>query len=339
MTSTIERRYLLTADYPEAITVQTRDGEPPVIAGISPPWDSFSVDLGGFREKFAPTAFDGLVDRKANDPRGKLDVPFLTDHLSHLITGRTTNGRLEIRKGLKGLEYTHRPIQTTHGRDLAMLVEDRTITGASFAFTTAPDGETWTEDEKGNVVRTVFRATGLYDISAVTYPAYPQSTAGIRSLPLWKNARSVLAHRSESRGLTISLDFDGTFTAAPGLWRSFVADAQARGNRVVCITRREDTEENRAALRTAFGDLHDELAGVLLVGPDQRKRSAAAAAGISVDIWVDDYPEGIVEPAQAGPAQAAPRGVKVSTLAGARAAAAAAAARMRIALSSTEASR
>jgi HK97 family phage prohead protease len=333
MTTAIERRYLLTADYPDAITVQTRDGEPPVITGISPPWDSFSVDLGGFREKFAPTAFDGLVDRKANDPRGKIDVPFLTDHLSHLITGRTTNGRLEIRKALKGLEYVHRPIPTTHGRDLAMLVEDRTITGASFAFTAASDGETWTEDEKGNVIRTVFRASGLYDISAVTYPAYPQSTAGIRSLPLWKQARSVMAHRAESRGLTISLDFDGTFTAAPGLWRSFVTDAQARGNRVVCITRREDTEENRSALRDAFGDLHDELAGVLLCGRDQQKRSAAAAAGLTIDVWIDDYPEGIPEAGKS--AAGAPRSVKVSTLSGARAAAAAAAARMRTVIAST----
>jgi hypothetical protein len=139
-----------------------------------------------------------------------------------------------------------------------------------------------------------------------------------------------MAHRTESRGLTISLDFDGTFTAAPGLWRSFVTDAQARGNRVVCITRREDTEENRAALRSGFGDLHDELAGVLLVGPDQQKRSAAAAAGLSIDIWIDDYPEGI--PAAGEPAPAASRGVKVTTLAGAQAAAAAALARMRVAV-------
>lgn len=338
MTTAIERRYLLTADYPDAITVQKRDGEPPVITGISPPWDSFSVDLGGFREKFAPTAFDGLVDRKANDPRGKLDVPFLTDHLSHLITGRTTNGRLELSKALKGLEYVHRPIPTTHGRDLAMLVEDRTITGASFAFTAAPDGETWTEDEKGNVIRTVFRASGLYDISAVTYPAYPQSSAGIRSLPLWKQARSVMENRSgKSQGLTISLDFDGTFTAAPGLWRSFVADATARGNRVVCITRREDTEENRSALREAFGDLHDELAGVLLCGRDQQKRSAAAAAGLTIDVWIDDYPEGIPEPGT--PPANASRGLKVSTLAGERAAAAAAVARMRTVIGAGEVAR
>ena len=325
MTAEIERRYLPTTDYPDAIRVETRDGEPPVITGISPPWDSLSVDLGGFREKFAPTAFDGLVDRKANDPRGKIDVPFLTDHLSHLITGRTSNGRLEIRKALKGLEYVHRPIQTTHGRDLAMLVADRTITGSSFAFTAAPDGEAWTEDEKGNVTRTVFRASGLYDISAVTYPAYPQSSIGTQSLPLWKNARGIVAARAEPRPLTISIDYDRTFTAAPGLWRSFIVDATGRGNRVVCISRREDNEANRDELRLAFGDL--DLAGLLLCGTGTQKRAAAAAAGLEVDVWIDDYPEGIPDAAPV------PRGtppVKVSTLAGARAAAAAAAARMRI---------
>jgi HK97 family phage prohead protease len=323
MSQNIERRYLFTADYPDAIRVETRDGEPPVLTGISPPWDSLSVDLGGFREKFAPTAFDGLVDRKAHDPRGKIDVPFLTDHLSHLITGRTTNGRLELRKGLKGLEYTHRPIQTTHGRDLAMLVEDRTITGASFAFTAAPDGETWTEDEKGNVMRTVFRASGLYDISAVTYPAYPQSTAtiGARSLDQWKAARGLVVHRAEP--LTISIDFDRTFSAAPALWRSFILDATGRGNHVVCISRREDTEANREELRLAFGDL--DLPRVVLCGPNTQKRDAAAQAGLDVDIWIDDYPEGIV---RSDKRQGPP--VWVSTLAGARAAAAAAAARMRI---------
>ena len=323
MTTAVERRYLLTEDYPDAIRVEKRDGEPPVITGISPPWDSLSVDLGGFREKFAPTAFDGLVDRKPNDPRGKIDVPFLTDHLSHLITGRTSNGRLEIRKGLKGLEYVHRPIQTTHGRDLAMLVEDRTITGASFAFTAAPDGETWTEDDRGAVIRTVFRATGLYDISAVTYPAYPSSTIGARSLDQWKAARGLVAHRAEPRPLTISIDYDRTFNAAPGLWRSFIVDATGRGNRVVCISRRDDTEANRDELRLAFGDL--EVSSVVLCGSGTQKRDAAAAAGLDVDVWIDDYPEGIV--ARSAP-DAAPV-VKVSSLAGARAAAAAAAARMR----------
>jgi hypothetical protein len=121
----------------------------------------------------------------------------------------------------------------------------------------------------------------------------------------------------------ISLDYDRTFTAAPGLWRSFVNMATAAGNRVVCISRREATDENREELRLAFADL--EVGDLILCGTDTQKRDAAAQAGIAVDVWVDDYPEGIV----AAPAPAA-RSFKVSTLAGSKAAAAAAVARMRI---------
>jgi HK97 family phage prohead protease len=322
----IERRYLLTADSPEAITVEHRDGEPPVLAGISPPWDSLSVDLGGFREKFAPNAFDGLIDRHPNDPRPKLDVPFLINHDPSLITGRTTNGRLTITKEPRGLGYRHTPIQTSAGRDLVMLVEDRTITGASFAFTVADGGEVWTEDERGGIVRTVTQASGLYDISAVTNPAYPSSSIAPRSLDAWKAARGLVAHRADEKSLTISIDYDRTFTAAPGLWRSFVADATARGNRVVCISRRDDTEDNRQELRIAFADL--EVSGVILCGSDTRKRAAAQAAGVEVDVWIDDYPEGIV--ADATPAGDGSRSIKISTLAAARAAAAASVARMRI---------
>jgi HK97 family phage prohead protease len=318
----VERRYLLLNETPDAISVEKRDGEPAALVGISPPWDSLSVDLGGFREKFAPTAFDGLVDRKPNDPRGKIDVPFLFNHDPSRITGRTSNGRLELKKESRGLAFRHTPLLTSDGRDLVMMVEDRTITGSSFAFTVADGGESWTEDERGGITRLVHQASGLYDISAVTTPAYPASSIAPRSLDAWRAARGLVQHGQTDRSLTISLDFDQTFTAAPGLWRSFVADATGRGSRVYCITRRDDTEANRHELRLAFGDLYHELAGVLLCGPDKQKRSAAQDAGISVDVWIDDSPEKI-------PVSEVAPAVKVSSLAGARAAAAAAVARMR----------
>lgn len=319
----IERRYLMTDAAPDAIAVEKRDGEPPALVGISPPWESLSVDLGGFREKFSATAFDALIDRHANDPRPKIDVPFLFNHDPNEITGRTTNGRLELRKDQKGLAYRHTPLMTSRGRDLVMMVEDRTITGASFAFTVADGGETWTEDDRGNIVRTVTKASGLYDISAVTNPAYPSSSIAPRSLDLWRTARRMADAGSQDKGLTISIDYDRTFTAAPGLWRSFIVDAVARGNRVVCISRREDDEANREELRLAFADV--ELAKTILCGENTKKRAAAEAAGVAVDVWIDDYPEGIV--ADAPPA--ADRSVTVSTDLGLRAAAAAAVARMR----------
>ena len=312
-----ERRYIPLAEGGE-LTVEHRDGEAPKIRGIAPPWDSLSLDLGGFREKFASTAFDKVLAKK------RLDVPLLFNHDDSKILARTTNGSLRIEKTDKGLAYEADPVPTADAEKVLTLIRTKTIFGSSFAFTANAKGETWEEDDRGNVTRTITEASGLYDLSPVTRAAYPSSALSSRSLDAWRHARGMVAHRAEPRGLTISLDFDGTFTAAPGLWRSFIADATARGNRVCCITRRQDTEANRDELRLAFGDLYGELAGVLLCGPDTQKRSAAEAAGIAVDIWIDDSPEKI--PAAAPE----PRAVKVSSLAGARAAAAAAVARMRI---------
>ena len=308
-----ERRYLSldeSADV-QPLTLEERDGEAPKIRGIAPPWESLSVDLGGFREKFAPTAFDKVLARK------RLDVPLLFNHDDSRVLARTTNGTLRIEKTDKGLAYEADPVDTPTAAEVVTLIRTRSIFGSSFAFTVDPKGETWAEDERGKITRTIHEASGLFDLSPVTRAAYPTSAVGVRSLESWRVANQATA----AGGLLISLDFDGTFTAAPGLWRSFIRDAVERGNRVACITRREDTEENRATIRSSFGDLADTLAAVVLCGPATQKRDAAAAAGLAVDIWIDDSPEKI-------PA-AEPRRLKVGSVAGAKAAAAAAVMRMR----------
>jgi HK97 family phage prohead protease len=314
-----ERRYLSISDDTENVSlyIEERDGEAPKIRGIAPPWESLSVDLGGFREKFSATAFDRVLSKR------KLDVPMLWNHDESKPLARTTNGTLRIEKSDKGLAFEADPVATPTAAEVLTLIRSKTIFGSSFAFTVSSKGETWTEDDRGNVLRTITEASGLFDVSPVTRPAYPNSSVGLRSLSAWREARGLVHHRTEGRGLVISLDYDRTFTAAPGLWRSFVNMATAAGNRVVCISRREATDENREELRLAFADL--EVGDLILCGADTQKRDAAAAAGIAVDVWVDDYPEGIV----AAPAPAA-RSFKVSTLAGAHAAAAAAVARMRI---------
>ena len=317
-----ERRYLSIADDADNVSlyIEERDGEAPKIRGIAPPWESLSVNLGGFREQFLPTAFDKVLAKR------KLDVPLLFNHDDSKPLARTTNGTLRIEKTDKGLAFEADPVATPTAAEVVTLIRSKTIFGSSFAFTVDPNkGETWAEDERGNVTRTISEASGLYDLSPVTRAAYPNSSVGLRSLSAWREARGLVQHRAEGRGLVISLDYDRTYTAAPGLWRSFVNMATAAGNRVVCISRREATDENREELRLAFADL--EVGDLILCGADTQKRDAAAQAGIAVDVWVDDYPEGIV--AATAPAPAA-RSFKVSTLAGSKAAAAAAVARMRI---------
>jgi len=107
-------------------------------------------------------------------------------------------------------------------------------------------------------------------------PAEPAEPAA-RSLP-------------ESRALTLSIDFDRTFSADPQLWGEFARKAVADGNTVVMVSRREDTPEDRQTVTDTLGDYADAFSQVLLVG-DRLKDEAAKEAGVEVDVWVDDSPQ------------------------------------------------
>ena len=93
----------------------------------------------------------------------------------------------------------------------------------------------------------------------------------------------------ESRAMTISIDFDRTFAADPQLWGEFARKSASEGNTVVMISRRP--EEDRQTVTETLGDYADAFSQVLLVGGDTMKGDAAQAAGIEVDVWVDDSPQ------------------------------------------------
>jgi HK97 family phage portal protein len=119
-------------------------------------------------------------------------------------------------------------------------------------------------------------------------PTEPQQPAAKPS------ARSL----TESRAMTISIDFDRTFAADPQLWGEFARKSVAEGNTVVMISRRP--EEDRATVTETLGDYAPAFSQVLLVGGDTLKADAAQAAGISVDVWVDDSPQTITPPEPCG---------------------------------------
>ena len=116
---------------------------------------------------------------------------------------------------------------------------------------------------------------GVSESAPVAEP--PAAPAAMRSLP-------------ESRSLTISIDFDRTFSADPKLWGEFAEDAVENGNTVVMVSRREDTPENQQIVRDTLGEWAGYFSQVLLVG-DRLKDEAAKEAGVAVDVWVDDSPQ------------------------------------------------
>jgi phage head maturation protease len=52
----------------------------------------------------------------------------------------------------------------------------------SFAFTVGKEDQTWTRDGQGPWLRTIKKVSRLFDVSVVTYPAYPQTSAAVRAL-------------------------------------------------------------------------------------------------------------------------------------------------------------
>ena len=118
----------------------------------------------------------------------------------------------------------------------------------------------------------------------VPEPAAPQPAAA--SLPA-------------SRAMTISIDFDRTFAADPALWGEFARKAVADGNRVVMVSRRP--EADREEVTQTLGDYAESFSEVLLVGTDTLKDDAAKAAGIDVDVWVDDSPQTVKPPMEDKP--------------------------------------
>lgn len=156
------------------------EGQAPRIAGYGAVFNARSeLIAGSFFEVIAPGAFDDVL---GDDVRG------LFNHDPNYVLGRTTSKTLRIAQDERGLAYEIDPPNTQTHRDLILAPLARgDVTGSSFAFRVAADGEEWARDEDtGVVVRTITRFKRLFDVGPVTFPAYPDSEAAQRSLKAWQ---------------------------------------------------------------------------------------------------------------------------------------------------------
>lgn len=129
------------------------------------------TDIGGyFYETIAPGAFTETL-RTA-------DVRALIDHDSGRVIGRSSAGTLRLREDDKGLFVEIDLPDTTDGRDLAVQLERGDISGMSFGFRVTLDE--W--DESGDIPERTIRKVELFEVSAVAFPAYPDTSLALRSL-------------------------------------------------------------------------------------------------------------------------------------------------------------
>jgi uncharacterized protein len=150
--------------------IRKDEGESRKVSGYAAVFDKDSENLGGFIERIAPGAFDGVM----ND-----DVAALLNHDPNYVLAR--NGvTMKMSVDSRGLKYEFDAPNTTAGNDLIENLRLGNINKSSFAFTV--DEESWEFKKDGEPdLRTINKVKRLYDVSPVTYPAYPDTSVAQRS--------------------------------------------------------------------------------------------------------------------------------------------------------------
>jgi len=143
-----------------AAVYESKDNDP----GL--PWDEY----------FARGAFGESISRGD-------DVRALVEHSGGLNTiGRRSAGTLELADDQRGVKVTISPPDTQVGRDVTELVRRGDLGEMSVGFRVITDE--WSMVE-GVETRRILKAD-LFDVSIVSFAAYPDTTIGLRSRQEWQ---------------------------------------------------------------------------------------------------------------------------------------------------------
>jgi len=161
-TDEMERRCLPSAEMRLAGT-----DDAPKITGYAAVFDTWA-DIGGwFRESIRKGAFAKTV--KENDIRA------LVNHNENYVLGRNKAGTLKLREDSKGLAVEITPPDTIWANDLLASMRRGDINQMSFGFNVNKQEINYERDER------VLEDVTLFDVSVVTYPAYPTTSAEVRA--------------------------------------------------------------------------------------------------------------------------------------------------------------
>ena len=157
----------------DELRIEKREDDKPHIVGHAAVFNVLSEDMWGFREKIAPGAFKKTIK--------EADIRALFNHDSNFVLGRNKANTLELREDDTGLAVDIDPPETDWARDLMVSMERGDINQMSFAFQVIR--QSLVEDVDEETLTRTLEEVRLFDVSVVTYPAYPQTDAVVRDIP------------------------------------------------------------------------------------------------------------------------------------------------------------
>lgn len=145
----------------------------------------------GFWEQVAAGAFDKTLP--------ECDCRFLVNHDPNLILARNKSGTLRLETDKSGLaSEADLDRRQSYTNDLVISLERKDVTQMSFAFEVIKDS--WELVDDDDELRTI-EEVRLWDVSAVTYPSYEDTDAGLRSAAFEALCRSAGLNGDQQREL------------------------------------------------------------------------------------------------------------------------------------------
>ena len=139
------------------------------ISGHAAVFNKRSEPIFGFREIVLPGAFKKTIK--------DADVRALWNHDPNFVLGRNKSGTLRLKEDDVGLRTDIDLPDTQFARDLYTSIKRGDVDQMSFGFRTVTDK--WRTQDKETIRE--LAEVELFDVSPVTFPAYPQTDIAARS--------------------------------------------------------------------------------------------------------------------------------------------------------------
>lgn len=152
--------------------------------------------------------YDEQIQHGALDNTDLTDVRFLINHNTDMIPlARSRNNnenstmQMTVDEGGMNIRVNLDVENNSDARSLYSAVERGDIDGMSFMFVV--DGELWEEEESDHPRRTITDIEKVFEVSAVTFPAYEQTSISARGLAdaLESAKASLESVRAEKRAI------------------------------------------------------------------------------------------------------------------------------------------
>ncbi len=149
------------------LRISNESDKAPKITGYAAVFNTWADINGWFKESINPGAFTKTIK--------EADIHALLNHDVNFVLGRNKSGTLRLREDSKGLAVEIDPVPATWANDLLISMRRGDISQMSFGFRANKEDINYDKDER------VLIDVTLFDVSIVTKPAYPTTTAQVRA--------------------------------------------------------------------------------------------------------------------------------------------------------------